>query len=78
MLPKTPQDFAQKMQELGISDKDHIVVYDSIGVATACRVYWTLKAFGHQQVSVLDGGLGKWIREDKAVKSGPLEAFKVG
>lgn len=28
---------------MGISQDDHIVVYDTAGVFSACRVYWTFK-----------------------------------
>jgi hypothetical protein len=28
---------------MGISQDDHVVVYDTAGVFSACRVYWTFK-----------------------------------
>ncbi|KAG0172687.1 hypothetical protein DFQ28_009665 [Apophysomyces sp. BC1034] len=71
MLP-TPEKFAEAVEKLGISDQDQVVVYDSAGLFSACRVYWTFKAFGHKQVSVLNGGLPKWIREKRPIESGPL------
>ncbi len=46
---------------LGIDNKTHVVLIPfgrSAGdVASATRVYWTLKAVGHDEVSILDGGL---------------------
>ncbi|KAF7729729.1 hypothetical protein EC973_003807 [Apophysomyces ossiformis] len=69
MLP-TPEKFAEAVGNLGISNQDQVVVYDSAGLFSACRVYWTFKAFGHQQVSVLNGGLPKWIQENKPTESG--------
>ncbi|SAL94790.1 hypothetical protein [Absidia glauca] len=39
------------------------VVYDSVGAFSAARVYWTFKAFGHNQVSILNGGLPAWIQQ---------------
>lgn len=28
---------------MGIDENDHVVVYDSVGIFSACRVYWTFK-----------------------------------
>src|SRR5262249_27036601 len=38
---------------------------------SAPRVWWTLKAMGHKNVKVLDGGFPKWKREGRAVETGP-------
>jgi len=37
---------------------------------SAPRAWWMFKAFGHQQVSVLNGGLPQWLREGRATESG--------
>lgn len=55
MLPSLSH-FQSKMSELGISVNDHVVVYDTTGYGAA-RVYWMFKVFGHDSVSLLDGGL---------------------
>jgi thiosulfate/3-mercaptopyruvate sulfurtransferase len=31
-----------------------------------------LKVFGHEKLSVLDGGLPKWIAEKREIESGPV------
>ncbi|KAF0553533.1 Rhodanese-like protein [Gigaspora margarita] len=72
MLP-TPKDFAEAVGNLGISEKDHVVVYDSIGIFSSTRVYWTFKVFGHERVSLLEGGLPKWLKEGRPVESGPID-----
>ncbi|KAI8140440.1 Rhodanese-like domain-containing protein [Fennellomyces sp. T-0311] len=69
MLP-TPEVFAEAVGNLGISEKDQVVVYDSVGIFSATRVYWTFKAFGHQNISVLNGGLQKWIKEGRPTETG--------
>ena len=69
MLPD-PERFAADMSVLGIGDDAHVVVYDAVGMMTAPRVWWTLRHFGHDAVSVLDGGLIKWLAEDRPVESG--------
>ena len=70
MLP-TAERFAERMAALGLSDSDHIVVYDGSGVnLSAPRVWWTFRAFGHDGVSVLDGGISKWRREHRPIEQG--------
>jgi thiosulfate/3-mercaptopyruvate sulfurtransferase len=69
MLP-TPDVFAQAVGALGISNSDRIIIYDSHGLMSAPRVWWTFRAFGHADVAVLDGGLPKWLQEGRPVERG--------
>ncbi|KAL7751288.1 hypothetical protein RI367_003147 [Sorochytrium milnesiophthora] len=69
MLP-TEQDFSKAIGAMGISNTDHIVVYDNNDVRSACRVYWSFRAFGHDAVSVLDGGLQQWLKPGLPTESG--------
>lgn len=59
MLP-APEKFASRMRKLGIGDGARIVVYDSIGLFSAARVWWTFRAMGHEDIVVLDGGFPAW------------------
>ncbi|KAJ1561746.1 hypothetical protein HK405_002973, partial [Cladochytrium tenue] len=70
-LAPSPADFEEHMDRLGVTNDDHIVFYDTVGVQTAPRGYWLLRAMGHERVSVLDGGLPKWQREGRALEFGP-------
>jgi thiosulfate/3-mercaptopyruvate sulfurtransferase len=55
-LPKM-EDFLKTVAHLGISPKSHIVVYDDKkGSNAAARFWWMLKAIGHENVQVLNGG----------------------
>jgi thiosulfate/3-mercaptopyruvate sulfurtransferase len=69
MLP-SPEVFAHAIGALGIGDGDRVVIYDSRGVVSAARVWWTLRVFGHDAVAVLGGGLPKWRAEGRPVTSG--------
>ena len=69
MLPRA-SDFAHKVGQLGIGDRDRVIVYDARGVVSAARVWWTFRAFGHDAVAVLDGGLPRWRAEGRPVESG--------
>ena len=59
MLPSS-QEFSAKMQSLGISSNDHIIVYAKPEAFSAARVWWMFNVFGHQKVSVLNGGIATW------------------
>jgi len=69
MLP-TPGEFSKAVGALGIGDGETVVAYDGAGTFSAPRLWWTLKAFGHRNVKVLDGGFPKWKREGRAVETG--------
>ena len=59
MLP-TAAEFGAAVGAMGIGNEHHVVVYDTHGVYSAPRVWWTFRTFGHDKVSVLNGGLPKW------------------
>jgi thiosulfate/3-mercaptopyruvate sulfurtransferase len=69
MMP-APEQFARQMGELGIGDKMRIVVYDGAGLFAAPRVWWMLKTFGARDVRILDGGLPKWLSENRPTEAG--------
>ena len=72
MLP-APEKFAADLKRLGATDAKHIVCYDAVGLFSAARLWWMLKWFGHERVSVLDGGLLKWKSEGRSLQSGENE-----
>ena len=55
------------MEDMGIENKDEIVVYDNSDVISSCRCWYNLIYFGHDPklVHVLDGGFKKWKKENK-------------
>lgn len=71
MLP-SPVRFSSRVRRLGLGSGSRIVVYDSLGIMSAARVWWMFRAFGHDEVAVLDGGLPKWRAEDRPVENLPL------
>lgn len=73
MMPP-PGQFGAAMRGLGIGDGRTVVVYDHSGIFSAPRAWWMLRAMGHDNVFVLDGGLPKWRREGRAVESGAVTA----
>lgn len=63
MMP-SEELFTRKMQTLGVCNNSIIVIYDSTGIYLSPRAWWMLKAMGHEQVAVLNGGLPVWIKEN--------------
>jgi thiosulfate/3-mercaptopyruvate sulfurtransferase len=54
-------DFAVTLGKLGIEPGTHVVVYDDVSGKIAARMWWMLRAIGHHQVQVLDGGYQAWV-----------------
>ena len=63
-----PITFADAVGAMGISNDDMIIVYDGGKMTGACRVWWMFRAFGHDNVAVLDGGFSKWKAEGRDVE----------
>ncbi|MGZ8407560.1 MAG: sulfurtransferase, partial [Caulobacteraceae bacterium] len=72
-MAPSPEQFAEAVGALGISNANTVVVYDQLGLFSAARVWWTFRLFGHERVFVLDSGLPKWLAEERPVVSGSLE-----
>src|SRR5579863_7141659 len=66
MLPSS-EKFASRMRKMGLGDGHKIIVYDSAGLSSAARVWWTLRVFGHRDVAILNGGLPKWLAEGRPI-----------
>ena len=59
------------LSNMGIKNKDQIIIYDNSDVISSCRCWYNFIYFGHDPISVrvLDGGLKKWINEKKPTVS---------
>ena len=64
-----PEDFEAAARRAGIGPDTLVIAYDEAAEGGAARLWWLLRHFGHDRVSVLDGGLRGWREE-----GGPLEA----
>lgn len=59
--------FADAMARAGIDENTHVICYDDRGGAMAARLWWLLRYFGHDAVSMLDGGITQWLAENRTV-----------
>lgn len=74
MLPSADH-FASAMSRLGLSNNDNIVIYGQSGMVMGpARVWWMFRAFGHENVAVLNGGLPAWIKEGYEVNTSQPES----
>ena len=64
MMPNSDY-WTRMLWRFEIRNDDHIIVYDNSDIYSSCRLWFSLKYFGHEKVSVLDGGFQKWLKEKK-------------
>jgi len=79
-LPHTwpsPERFAAEVGKLGISNNDLVICYEAGRFMGASRAWWMFRAFGHEQVAVMDGGLSRWQAEGRSVQSGSVSPSAV-
>jgi len=69
MVPASGR-FERMLGQLGVSNASRVVFYDQKGIASAPRGWWMMGLFGHDDAFVLDGGLPKWLRENRATEAG--------
>ncbi|MGP9803788.1 3-mercaptopyruvate sulfurtransferase [Paracoccus sp. NSM] len=70
-MAPAPETFASRVRALGVGDGQQVVIYDDSAVRSAARVWWTFRLMGYRDVAVLDGGLGKWRAEGRALDNLP-------
>ena len=70
-MAPSPARFAALMGELGIGGSSRVVAYDRVGMMTVGRAWWMLRYFGHESVSILDGGFAGWAMEGRPTETGP-------
>ncbi len=72
MLP-APAKLEKLIGNLGIGNEDRVIIVPGgfgagdVGVAT--RIFWTFKTLGHDNVSILDGGMRAWLKD----RANPVE-----
>jgi thiosulfate/3-mercaptopyruvate sulfurtransferase len=74
----TEQQFNRAAQLLGINQQSKIVIYDDQGIFSSARAWWMFKAMGHQQVSVLNGGLTAWRENHYPLHSAQQNQYALG
>ncbi len=72
------EQFQKEARALGINMGSAIVVYDDKGIYSSARVWWLFKAFGYENVAILNGGFPEWKKTGFAIESMKLYTGKSG
>lgn len=70
MVPPV-EKFMSRLRAMGVGDGHQVVVYDSLGLFSAARVWWLFRLMGQFNVAVLDGGFPKWKAEGREIEDMP-------
>lgn len=62
-------DFATKMQEIGVNQDETIVVYDDGSSLGAARLFYALEYYGHKNVKIYNGGFTAWLQSGNEVST---------
>ena len=57
--------FAKLMDAKGVGNGTHVVLYGGNNNWFAAYAYWYFKLYGHERVSLMDGGRKRWELEDR-------------
>lgn len=68
MMPDQ-KTFSQACEKLGVTPSSHVVLYDTHGVFSSPRALFMFRSFGHQNSSVINGGLPRWVHEGLPIES---------
>ena len=60
LAKNTPSEIVEVLENLGISDKMPIIVYDDTFGALAARVAWTFQYVGHDNTALLEMTFSQW------------------
>jgi thiosulfate/3-mercaptopyruvate sulfurtransferase len=63
------EQVAQVMGRLAVGPGVRVVAYDDASGSVAARLWYVLRAHGHDEVAVLDGGITKWVAEGRPLST---------
>jgi thiosulfate/3-mercaptopyruvate sulfurtransferase len=66
-MPHPAERIATVFGNAGLKNDDHIVIYDDGPALMASRQFWVLELYGHKKVGILDGGITRWIAENRDI-----------
>jgi thiosulfate/3-mercaptopyruvate sulfurtransferase len=61
----SPEDFEALLSRSGIAADTHVVLYGDNNNWFAAYAFWLFKLYGHEAVSLVDGGRKKWLAEER-------------
>lgn len=61
----TKEEFEELLSAAGVSPSAHVVLYGDNNNWFAAYAFWLFQLYGHENVSLLDGGRKKWLAEER-------------
>ena len=61
MIP-SKELFSEQMKDLGLNDRDEIIIYDNSPFLSSARAWFLFRYFGYDNIFILLGGLNNWIK----------------
>lgn len=72
----TKNQFEMNVNALGIKNNSNLIIYSMDGIGTSPRAWWLFKLFGHNKVSILNGGMKAWLKTNGAVSKTKTQILK--
>ncbi len=76
------KNFEALMQKAGVNQEHHIVITtnaeSSFDLTMASRMYWQVKYFGHNKVSLLNGGTAQWLVDGREIVTTKKAKYEAG
>jgi len=74
--------FQNLLRSYGINNNSKVVIHTiQFGVKNlkyATRLYWQFKVYGFENVTLMEGGYLKWLKESKPIEKGPQRSVNTG
>ena len=68
-----PDEFQQKMREIGLNNNDRVVIYDDGNSLASARLFYALDYYGFGNTSILNGGIQSWIANELPLEDAPVQ-----
>jgi thiosulfate/3-mercaptopyruvate sulfurtransferase len=72
------EGFEQLLQSRGITNDTHVVLYGGNNNWFAAYAYWYFKVYGHDRVSLMDGGRKLWELQGRPLTDEPTKVEPAG
>jgi len=68
----SPLKFQTLISRIGIKNHQHLVFYAGDNILEATRAFWIFDFYGHEKISILDGGFLAWVHSNQALSEVPF------
>ena len=67
-----PELFGKMICEIGLTDSDNVMIYDSAHSLASARLFYALDYYGFSNATILNGGFAGWLTAGLPVASKPI------